>query len=149
MRRLLVLLLGATLCGAWAGAAAQELGRLFFTPEQRQALNERRKARIPDKPAAAVIVESVSTRINGQVLRSGGNSTVFVNGEAIPEGAESGGLNVVPGGADPSRVSIGDGGNGKRTRLRVGETLDRGSGKVRDLIGEGGISVKRGAAGAR
>jgi hypothetical protein len=148
MRRLLALLLGATLCGAWAGAAAQELGRLFFTLEQRQALDERRKARIPDKPAA-VIVESVTTRINGQVLRSGGNSTVFVNGEAIPEGAESGGLNVVPVRADPSGVSIGDSEGGERMRLRVGETLDRGSGEVRDVIGEGSITVKRRGAGGR
>ena len=43
----LVALLGS------AGARAQELGRLFFTPEQRAALDARRKARVPDKPAAA------------------------------------------------------------------------------------------------
>jgi len=148
MRRLPALVLGVMLGGAWAHAAAQELGRLFFTPEQRQALDERRKARIPDKPAA-VIVESVTTRINGQVLRSDGNSTVFVNGEAIPEGAESGGLGVVPGRADPSRVSISDGEDGGRMRLRVGETLDRGSGEVRDVIGEGSITVKRRGAASR
>jgi len=148
MRRWLAPLLGMALCGASALAAAQELGRLFFTPEQRQALDERRRARIPDKPAA-VIVESITTRINGQVLRSDGNSTVFVNGEAIAEGADAGGLSVVPGRADPSRVSIGEGENNERLRLRVGETLDRGSGEVRDVIGEGGITVKRRAAGAR
>lgn len=148
MRRLLALVLGATLCSPWAHASAQELGRLFFTPEQRQALDERRKARIPDKPAA-VIVESVTTRINGQVLRSGGNSTVFVNGEAIPEGAEAGGLNIVPGRADPSGVAIGDGESSRLMRLRVGETLDRGSGEVRDVIGEGSITVKRRGAGSR
>lgn len=150
MRRLLVLLLGAAFCGAWAGAAAQELGRLFFTPEQRQALDERRKARIPDRPAA-VIVESITTRINGQVIRSGGRSTVFVNGEAIPEGADVSGTNVVPGRADPSGVSIVEGENDERLhlRLRVGETLDRGSGEVRDLIGEGSVTVKRRGAGGR
>ena len=31
---------------------AQELGRLFFTPEQRQALDARRRARVPDRPSA-------------------------------------------------------------------------------------------------
>ena len=148
MRRLLALALGAALYGAPALAAAQELGRLFFTPEQRQALDERRRARIPDKPAA-VIVESVTTRISGQVLRSGGRSTVFVNDEAVPEGADAGGLSVAPGRSDPSRVSIVEGENNERLRLRVGETLDRGSGEVRDVIGEGGITVKRRAAGAR
>ena len=33
--------------------AAQELGRLFFTPEQRAALDARRKARMPDRPASS------------------------------------------------------------------------------------------------
>jgi hypothetical protein len=143
MSRLLALALGAALCGVSAGAAAQELGRLFFTSEQRQALDERRRARIPDKPAA-VIVESVTTRINGQVLRSDGRSTVFVNGEPIPEGADAGGLSVVPGRADPSRVSIVEGENDERLRLRVGETLERGTGEIRDLVGDGEITVRRG-----
>ncbi len=143
MSRLGVLLIGAALYGASADALAQELGRLFFTPEQRQALDERRRARIPDKPAA-VIVESVTTRINGQVVRSDGRSTVFVNGEPVPEGGDAGGLSVVPGRADPSRISIVGGDDGARRRLRVGETLDRGTGEVRDLIGNGEITVRRG-----
>ena len=75
-------LLGAA---AATGAAAQELGRLFFTPDQRAALDARRKARVPDKPAATPQVESPVTRVNGVVQRSGGKSTVWVNGEAIPE----------------------------------------------------------------
>ena len=33
-------------------ATAEDLGRLFFTPQQRSALDERRRARVPDKPAA-------------------------------------------------------------------------------------------------
>jgi len=58
---------------------AQDLGRLFFTPEQREALDSRRKARVPDKPAAAMVV-SPTTRVDGFVKRSGGPSTVWVNG---------------------------------------------------------------------
>jgi len=57
------------LLGMAANAAAQQsLGRLFFTPEQRAALDARRKARIPDKPAAAVTAESPTTRVDGQVV---------------------------------------------------------------------------------
>src|SRR5688572_26569928 len=67
-------------------ACAQELGRLFFTPEQREALDARRRARVPDKPAAPVVA-SPTTRLDGYVQRSGGRSTVFINGEPVPEGS--------------------------------------------------------------
>ena len=128
-------LLGAT------GAGAQELGRLFFTPEQRSALDERRKARVPDKPAATPQVESPVTRVNGAVQRAGGKSTVWINGEAIPESAQAGSLQPAPRATNPARVSVPVGEGAQRYDLRVGESLDRGSGEVRDVIGEGGIKI--------
>lgn len=124
-----------------AGAGAQELGRLFFTPEQRAALDARRKARVPDKPAATPQAESPITRVNGAVQRSGGRSTVWVNGEAIPEGAQPGGPQIAPRAGNPGRVSIPAGEGTQRYDLRVGESLDRGNGEVRDLIGESEIRV--------
>lgn len=124
-----------------AGAGAQELGRLFFTPEQRAALDARRKARVPDKPAATPQAESPITRINGAVQRSGGRSTVWVNGEAIPEGVQPGGPQIAPRAGNPGRVSIPAGEGPQRYDLRVGESLDRGNGEVRDVIGEGEIRV--------
>jgi hypothetical protein len=133
----LVALLGS------AGARAQELGRLFFTPEQRAALDARRKARVPDKPAAAPQAESPITRVNGAVQRSGGRSTVWVNGEAIPEGAPSGVPQPAPSAAGSGRVSLPAGESAQRYDLRVGESLDRGSGEVRDVIGDGEVRVGR------
>ena len=130
---LLVGLLGSS------GARAQELGRLFFTPEQRAALDARRKARVPDKPAAASQADSPITRVNGAVQRGGGRSTVWVNGEAIPEGAPAG-APPSPRVASPGRVTL-PAGEGAQRDLRVGESLDRGSGEVRDVIGEGEIRV--------
>jgi hypothetical protein len=126
----------AALLGA-AGAGAQELGRLFFTPEQRAALDARRKARTPDKPAAVPRAESPVTRINGAVRRSGGKSTVWVNGEAIPEGQPDS-AQVTPGAGS---VTLPAGEGSPSRKLRVGESLDRGSGAVRDVIGEGEIKV--------
>jgi hypothetical protein len=114
---------------------AQELGRLFFTPEQRAALDARRKARVPDKPAAAVVA-SPTTRVDGFVKRSSGPSTVWVNGEPLPEG--SGDLPRIG-----PRVSVPLGEAGRRANLRPGETLDRGTGEVRDVIGDGEIQVRR------
>jgi hypothetical protein len=121
-------------------SAAQELGRLFFTPEQRAALDARRKARVPDKPAATPQVESPVTRVQGAVQRSGGRSTVWVNGETIAED-RAGGEQGAPRVNTPGRVSLPAGEGAQRYDLRVGESLDRGSGEVKDVIGEGEIRI--------
>jgi hypothetical protein len=114
---------------------AQELGRLFFTPEQRKALDARRKARVPDKPAAAAAVVSPTMRLDGYVKRSGARSTVWVNGESVDDRPPSGGSDArVP-------VTVGEGGG--RVELKPGETLDRGNGEVRGGLGEGEIRVHR------
>lgn len=131
---------GITLAGA-TNAGAQELGRLFFTPEQRTALDARRKARVPDKPAAAPVTESPISRIDGAVQRGGGKSTVWVSGETIPENAQADGARVTPRGPNQGRVSIPAGEGAQRYDLRVGESVDRGSGEVRDILGEGDIRV--------
>ena len=131
---------GIVLAGA-PNADAQELGRLFFTPEHRAALDARRKARVPDKPAAAPVTESPVSRVDGAVQRSGGKSTVWVNGETIPEDAQATGARVTPRGPNPGRVSIPAGEGPQRYDLRVGESLDRGSGEVRDILGEGEIKI--------
>jgi hypothetical protein len=109
-------------------AQAQEIGRLFFTPEQRAALDARRRARVPDKPAAAPVAASPTTRLDGYVRRSAGPSTVWVNGATL-EGASPGG---------DARVSVPVGDSGARVRLRPGETLDRSTGEVRDVLGGSG-----------
>ena len=121
---------------------AQELGRLFFTPDQRAALDARRKARVPDKPAAATVV-SPTTRLDGYVQRSQGPSTVWVNGEGLLESSpEAPRIGVTR--REDGRVSVPVGESGARVGLRPGETLDRGSGEVRDVIGEGEIKIRRG-----
>src|SRR4051812_39870816 len=99
------LLLGLTLIFYLAPASGEDLGRLFFTPEQRGALDARRKARIPDKPAA-MTVESPVTRIDGLVSRSTGKSTVWVNGDPLPEGANPDGLRVRRGKGEQGKVTV-------------------------------------------
>ena len=139
MKALLAVALAATALAL--PARAQELGRLFFSPEQRSALDARRKARVPDKPAAAVVA-SPTTRLDGFVKRSGGSSTVWVNGESLPENAAEA-PRIQSGRAGDARVSIGVGETGRRAALRPGEVLDRGNGEVRDVIGEGEIRIRR------
>lgn len=137
MRPLLAALLFAAVA---ASAAAQELGRLFFTPQQRAALDDRRKARVPDKPAAAATADPV-TRVDGYVKRSRGPSTVWINGEPLPDSApESPRIDSTRAPSGTVTVTIGE--SGSRARLKPGESLDRGSGEVRDVI-EGEIRVER------
>jgi hypothetical protein len=115
---------------------AQELGRLFFTPEQRHALDARRKARVPDKPAAAAAV-SPTLRLDGYVKRSGARSTVWVNGEAVDDASP-------PAGGSDARVGVTVGETRSRVQLKPGEVLDRGNGEVHDVLGDGAIRIRRG-----
>ena len=145
MRRLAPLALLLALLSA-GPAAAQQLGRLFFTPEQRAALDARRAARMPDKPAA--VAESPTTRVDGYVKRSSGKSTVWVDGEAMPDGLQLEGLRLQRGN-DPTRVTVTIGEDGRRIVVRVGETLDRATGAVKDVIGDGEVRIGRGGAQGR
>lgn len=132
MMRAFVLLIGIFMAG---NCLAQDLGRLFFTPEQRAAMDARRKARVPDKPAAAAVA-SPTTRLDGYVRRSRGPSTVWVDGESVD--ARPGAEGRVP-------VPVGEG--RARVPMKPGEVLDRGTGEVRDVLGEGEIRIRRSPAG--
>jgi len=121
-------------------ATGQEVGRLFFTPEQRSALDARRKARIPDKPAAT-IVESPVTRMDGFVTRSGGKSTVWVNGEPIPEGTQPEGMRVFPRRTESGRVTVELSEVDTKVDLKIGQSFDRGTGEVRDSLDGGEVKV--------
>jgi hypothetical protein len=135
MKQLLALLVFVSLGNISESCSAQELGRLFFTPEQRQALDARRRSRMPDRPSAPVV--SPSTRLDGYVSRQNGKSTVWVNGEALPETAPEAPR------IGTGRVTVNVGESGARTGLRPGETLDRGTGEVKDVLGNGQITIQR------
>ena len=77
---------------AFPSVIAEELGRLFFSAEERQVLNQKRSLPAPDKtdgslptqkPAASFdSMESVplsAPKVTGRVTRSSGNDTVWIN----------------------------------------------------------------------
>lgn len=131
MKHAILLVIGVFTIGA---ASAQDLGRLFFTPEQRDALDARRRARVPDKPAPAPIFVSPTTRLDGFVRRSDGRSTVWVNGDTADDARPR---------AD-GRVPVTAGDSRARVPLKPGEVLDRSSGEVTDVLGPSGeIRVRR------
>jgi hypothetical protein len=124
------LALGCALLGTTGVASAEELGRLFFTPQQRQDLDRQRDT--PVAPASAsASVSSVENRVtvNGHVTRSSGKTTTWINGAPQYDTYR---------GTD--RVAIqGSGAAG----VKVGQTLDREQGKVQDPLLGGEIKVNR------
>ncbi|HET7764796.1 MAG TPA: hypothetical protein VFK92_06870 [Burkholderiales bacterium] len=122
------ILAGALILGASSPAAAAEaLGRLFFTPQQRQDLDRRRQANIQESAATA----NSSLTVNGQVSRTRGKNTVWING--VPQ--EN--TRRPP---DPARVALPGGeGEASSVNIKIGQTLDRARGKVKDPIEDGKI----------
>ena len=139
MKPLLMLALFAAVAvtGAPPSAAADNLGRLFFTPLQRQELDRRRAANVQE--TAAVVQESTLT-LQGQVSRSGGKSTTWING--VPQ-------HDAYGSSDPTRAAIQTGEDEPKVDLKVGQTFDRVRGETRDGLGGGQIKVDKPRPAAR
>ena len=121
---------GVFLLGVAMGqvAAQENLGRLFFTEQQRQDLDRRRQANIRE---AAVVVES-SVTVNGQVSRSSGRSTTWLNG--VPQDNARRPL-------DPARVTLPGGDGAPSVSLKIGQTLDKIRGQIRDPAADGTMAT--------
>jgi len=124
----LLLALGASL------ACAEELGRLFFTPQQRQDM-DRRRATNSQAAASAAVTATDQITVNGQVLRSSGRSTTWING--VPQNDLR-----RDAGRDAAHVDLRAGEDASSTPVKVGETLDRLKGEKNDPL-EGGKIVVR------
>lgn len=129
MRPILLLALLAAVVHAPLTGAADDLGRLFLTPQQRQDLDRRRAANIQE--TAAVIQESTLT-LEGQVSRSSGKTTTWIN--RVPQHDSRRGPN-------PAQVTIPTGEGQPEVTLKVGQTHDNVRGEVRDGLGGGQLKV--------
>jgi len=95
------------LFGMFSTAQAGELGRLFYTPQQRQQLD----LHLPsDSGEEAVIRDSIV--VNGVVQRKGGNRTVWINGKAQAAESNNGkapssAAVIVPGKTQPVQLKVG------------------------------------------
>lgn len=110
-------------------AAYDSLGRLFFTPQQRQDLDRRRQANAQE--SAVTAAESQIT-VNGRVSRSSGRTTTWINGVPQDDTQKS---------RDPAQVTLPGGEGEPSVKLRVGQTLDKIRGEVKDPIEDGRIAV--------
>jgi hypothetical protein len=114
---------------AGPAVAVENLGRLFLTPQQRQELDRRRNANIRE---SAVVVENLVTA-TGQVSRSSGKTTFWLNG--VPQAHSR----KPP---DPAKVTVPGGEGQPSVTLKIGQTLDKVRGEIRDEFGEGRIAVQ-------
>lgn len=105
-------LLILTLCSLGQTAQAGELGRLFFTPQQRQQLD------YEEHSISSSAVDSVHRNyiiVNGVVQKKGGNRTVWINGTA--QAAER------SNDSNPASVPVTVPGKPRPVQLKVGERL--------------------------
>lgn len=129
-----------------ASAEQTALGRLFFTPAQRSALDADRKLALerPIKPAQSVepvaqvkkeapkpkaVAPQVVT-LNGVVRRSDGQSTIWVNNKAIQNANAAG--DAVSGSVDTHSADVKIGATSNRVQLKVGQTISSATGKIED-----------------
>jgi len=113
-----LLLCGLNCLGAW-GAENKIPGRLFFTPQQRAALDHDEGKGYPASETEST--DDILT-INGEIWHNRTRQMRWING-TVSTGIESG---------LPS--------------LSVGDTYQRATGKRESLLGEGRIRIPQGSA---
>ena len=118
--------------------AEGELGRLFFTPERRQALDRQRQFNIEEKQE---VPEDPTLTINGVVMRSSGKRTVWINGAAQNDNEMPSGVEVIPSRKSPGKVIV-QSGDSVIGDAKVGENVNRNTGETTDLLGDGKIKLK-------
>ncbi|MBK7663632.1 MAG: hypothetical protein IPJ21_08845 [Sterolibacteriaceae bacterium] len=140
MKRRLLLALCAVLLPLPA-VAEQALGRLFFTPEKRAALERSRRLNLRQ----AQQMEGETLSLDGIVRRSDGSGTAWINGRPhyVADPRHGVAIGLQPGAAGAT-ISVGD---EAPSRLRVGESVNRGTRDKNDLISNGRISSRRSVPG--
>lgn len=118
-----------------APAQDTELGRLFFTPERRVALDRQRQFNIQEIRA----VQGETLSLDGIVQRTGGKHTVWINGRPQTERDEAQtGIGVVVNRRTPGSAQIIPG-EEATTRMKVGEAINRSTGERETRLGSGSV----------
>lgn len=108
----------------------EAVGRLFFTPERRVALDRARRLNIEEQQ----VTQQAIVTVDGAVRRSSGRTTAWINGAAVPEGG-LGELRAIPS-TDLSAVHVRQTGDGFSTVV-VGTGLNRNTGEHVSPLGGG------------
>ncbi|MBI2308726.1 MAG: hypothetical protein HYU78_15665 [Rhodocyclales bacterium] len=144
---LTTLLAGTGLLGAPAcGLADEGLGRLFFSPEKREQLDRQRAHNTLESRTTG---EDPQVLINGQVRRSSGRHTTWINGQPQNDNETVAGVVARPDPRAPARVVV-EAGSAVQAPVTVGDALNRGTLETSSALGDGRIVVHpRGASKSR
>lgn len=137
-----ILLLVLPLLAASASAATENgdsaLGRLFFAPEKRAALERQRQLNIQETQT----LEGASMSLDGVVVRSSGKRTVWINTRAQHDQAAPAGVTADLAARQPGQAVL-QAGEEAPARLKVGETINRATRETAGGLAQGQISVHR------
>jgi hypothetical protein len=137
MRRLCYLLIALLL--PTMTAQAQDFGRVFFTAQERAALDAARKSKItqmlkaeepvaqPKAPAASGTVS-----LHGYLRRNDGRMTLWVNNKMAEDDDTGRGLKVTRGGEHHGSVTVKLPDTSEAIKLKVGQHLDPMKGEVHE-----------------
>ena len=140
MRRVGTGLLHVTICCAMAAApalAAEQLGRLFFTPAQRSSLDVARTQRARatlsterTEQEAAPVAQTIT--YDGMVRRSDGRSTVWLNSRPVNDREPAGGAAIVGRVRPDGSVMLQVPQSGRRVELKPGQSVELLTGAVEE-----------------
>ncbi len=145
-----IALAACLVCGFAAAApsalAADPLGRLFLTPDQRSRLEARRQLKVVD--TATVQTERAEDEapvasyltVQGEITRSSGRQTIFINGVPYSSPNSPKGIQLSPG-RRAGQVIIVPSDTSAPVELKVGQSLDKNSLTVDDALQRAGSIV--------
>jgi len=114
---------------------ASDLGRLFTTPAERQALDKLRRENRPQNNAVDrnPTEKKLKTMVyNGIVTRSNGNKQIWINGKVVKGRKGPEGIRVYKGSGRSHRVTVSVPGK-KKVVIKPGQQWHLESGKVSDF----------------
>ncbi len=120
-------------------ADTPELGRLFFTPERRIALERQRTYNVQE----AQTLQGTTMSLDGVVYRSSGKATVWINRQAQNENESTRtGVSAVVSPKTPGSALLAPG-EEKPAQLKVGEAMNRATGERNTRLGGGIVAPAR------
>ena len=120
-----------------AADPAHTLGKLFLTPERREALDHQREFNLREADDAP---GSETLSLDGVVQRSSGRNSVWIN-QRMQSGADKGlGVRLEKGRPGAADLKLDD---NPGTRLKVGESINRKTQERKDVVAPGAVGAGR------
>jgi len=114
------------------GFAAEPLGRLFYTPQQRATLDNARQQKIKINVETEAPTPPENISVNGVIKRSDGQSTVWINNRPLNEKRVPSGIKIISRNAENASVTLQLPQSSRNVDVKVGQSLDATSGHIQE-----------------